>query len=88
MNILLIVVAFLGSLIVLYIILAMIVFGRHYRRKTDKLFSEAIKSVLKNSDFNMQDDTKSEISIKDLSENNSNFKYLKGMGTEGEARHG
>lgn len=81
MNILYIVLTFIGILILLYVILAVFFFGRNYKIKADKIFSDAVKSILENPEANTEDakhDSESRISIKELVEKNSNFQYLNG----------
>lgn len=82
MSILYIVLLFIGVLIVFYVVLAFCFFGRNYKIKTDKLFSDAVRSILENPETDVAKQTQNtsddRISIKKLLEKNSNFKYLKG----------
>lgn len=92
MNIIYIILIFIGILILLYVILAFLFFGRNYKIKTDKMFSDAIKSILENpgTEIGSQDGdlSKDKVSIKKLVEDNHNFRYLKGEKQNAEAKNG
>ena len=81
MNILWIILIFIGSLIILYVLLAVIFVNKNYKVETDKMLSDAVKSILENPETKTEETkrgSESRISIKELVEKNSNFQYLNG----------